>query len=94
MLPGAICDHVGSQGAPVCVVAHDAADEDLSGWQLLCHAAHTEHNIRLTDLERFFAADPAVQALRDTLPEGHMATRTAPGLPWVVVPMPAEEEAA
>lgn len=93
MLPGVVCDHVGSQGAPVCVVAHDAPS-DLSGWQLLCHAEHSERNVRLTDLDRFFAEDPALQALRTTVPEGHMASRSAPGLPWVVVPLPAEDAAA
>lgn len=102
MLPGAVCDHVGSQGAPVCVVAHGTADpvlseimEDLSGWQLLCGGRdHAVINIRLTDLDRFFAEDPALQELRMTLQEGHMATRSAAGLPWVVVLMPAEDEAS
>jgi hypothetical protein len=95
MLPGVICDHVGSQGVAACLVVHDAPrDDKLTGWQVTCGAdRHAPAELRVVDLEAYIERD-RLQDLRELLQEGHRASRGAPGQPWLVEPLHVEDEAA
>lgn len=91
-----VCVHVGDGSQPVLNVVHYPADEqDAPMFGLTCGlGSHPTDAGRITRLERMIGQDPSLQALCDTLQPGQMAERTSPGLPWVVVPMPAEDAAA
>lgn len=96
MLRGVICDHVGSQGAAPCLVVHDApVSAEQTGWQVTCGVEpHAAAELRLVDLDGYIERDRALQDLRELLREGHRASRGAPGQPWLVEPLHAEDEAA
>ena len=95
MRPGFTCIHV-LEGAPVLCVEHDAPiDQTVTGWGVYCAARrHENPELRLVDLDAVPAAAQALAEHDSTLAEGHMATRTTAGDPWLVLPIPAEDEAA
>lgn len=95
MRPGFACTHVTDQGHPACTVHHDVPlDERESGWSLQCAAEHENSEWVIVDLDRYIDQDLELQRLRDTLEEGWKATRSAPDQPWVVEPIPGDDDHA
>ena len=66
------------EGAPILHVTHD---EDDGSWQFLCGTTNDPADARVVGLGRMYARDPSVGELAD-LPEGWMAWRDSPELPW------------
>lgn len=74
------------EGAPILLVSHDADDH---GWQFLDGAEPDVGEARVVAMDRFLHLDPSLRQIAD-LPPGWIATRSAPGQPWVRSPRPAE----
>lgn len=94
MRPGIICTHVGDGSRPPLVVENGAAEhEHDSGWGLYCgQDSHENSELLVVDVDRYLDRDPELAQLRVTLAEGWMATRDAPGDPWVQELIPPEED--
>jgi hypothetical protein len=95
MLPGIVCVHIAEEGAAPAYLFRDTPQTETdSGYMLLCSSAHVPaQDLRIVDLDRFIEPDPELCQLRDDLPEGQRAGRIAPGQPWVIEPIPADEAA-
>lgn len=93
MRPGFLCTHVANGSRPARYVQHDEpVREPDSGWLVACGLdEHQDSELLVVDLDRYLDQDPELQQLRVTLAEGWMATRDAPGDPWVQEPIPPEE---
>lgn len=65
-------------GAPVLRVSHDADD---GGWQFLCGTTNDPDDARVVGLGSMYARDITLGEIAD-LPEGWVAWRAGPGLPW------------
>lgn len=99
MRPGGfVCKHVASEGHPgvaaLCIFHHKPVDETDSGLELVCGAEHGVGDYQLVNLDPVVAADPSIGEVLDSLQEGYQATRSAPAQPWLIEPLPAEDEAA
>lgn len=94
MMPGLVCKHVSRENAPALLVCHQTPESaGDSGFLIACGAdGHGLKDWLVADLDKRLQA-PEMQELR-TLEEGQQATRTAPDQPWVIEPLPPEEEAA
>lgn len=93
MLPGFVCTHVDRGDKPL-ILEHAVPVNDLdSGWGLYCgQDQHQDTDLLVVDVDRYLNQDPELQQLRVTLAEGWMATRDAPGDPWVQEPIPEDED--
>jgi hypothetical protein len=65
-------------GVPVLRVSHDADD---GGWQFLCGTTNDPDDARVVGLGSMYARDITLGEIAD-LPEGWVAWRAGPGLPW------------
>ena len=65
-------------GAPVLRVSHDADD---GGWQFLCGTTDDPADARVVGLGSMYARDASLGEIAD-LPEGWVAWRAGPELPW------------
>ena len=65
-------------GVPVLRVSHDADD---GGWQFLCGTTNDPDDARVVGLDSMYARDVTLGEIAD-LPEGWVAWRAGPGLPW------------
>jgi hypothetical protein len=65
-------------GIPVLRVSHDADD---GGWQFLCGTTNDPGDARVVGLGSMYARDITLGEIAD-LPEGWVAWRAGPGLPW------------
>jgi hypothetical protein len=65
-------------GIPVLRVSHDADD---GGWQFLCGTTNDPDDARVVGLGSMYARDITLGEIAD-LPEGWVAWRAGPGLPW------------
>lgn len=99
MLPGLACKHVREQlvsGQPVLFVCRtEPVDEDDTGLEVYCgQEAHSPEDCVLINLDRVVAVDASVGEMLEALEEGQQAHRSAPGQPWVVEPIPPEDDQA
>lgn len=101
MRPGFICTHLSPKGQTELVqrplvVEHDLpVDETDTGWGFFCNEVGLHHNaeLKIVDLDRYVAQDPTLHEVLD-MPEGYHAYRAGVDQPWVIEPLPPEEEAA
>ena len=99
MTPGFICTHLTQDlrlVQPPLVVEHDhPVDETDTGWGVYCGGGpHANAELKIVNLDRYIAQDPALQELVHTLPTGFIARRTASDQPWTIERITPEEEAA
>lgn len=102
MRPGFICTHILSPDGmpdelarPPLVVEHDLpADETDTGWGFFCNEVglHKNAELRIVDLDRYVAQDPTLQEVLN-MPKGYLAHRAGVGQPWIIEPLPPEQEA-
>ena len=76
------------EGAPIVRVSHD---EDDGAWQFHTEAPPRETDARLIALSEAVELDPSLLELAG-LPVGWVATRAAPGAPWMWHPTRTETD--
>lgn len=99
MLPGIICKHItrpGTVGKPVLRIVHDEpAFEEDSGCGLYCGALeHQQEDFLMVNLDRILDQDPALREVLQGLEEGSQATRADLAQPWLVEPLPEDDDQA
>lgn len=96
MLPGLICKHVdrsNAAGAPVLLVCKtEPVGENDTGLEVYCGGEHTSEDYLFINLDRVIATDASVGEMLEALEEGQLAHRSAPDQPWVVEPIPPEDD--